>query len=708
VTKRDTVNTLVSRLRQRVHGFRGALRLVTFAVLLWIGLTLALGVPLLPSRYDLKAGDVSPYILKAPQRVTYVSQIRTREERAHASEAVADVYVFDPSVSDTQRQRLNDVLRQLSDLRASPATLEQRRAAAIRIVDPGVGASVVDDVFLVSDSEWRAVIIDANRVLDLALRNRITDRQLGEVVASLPALIGPGMTEKQAMIVQTLVRMHIKPTFLLDSEESTKAKRDAHDRVQPVRVTIEKGETILRDGDIVQDLDLERLEAIGLRNPSVPWQAVVATSIWVAIVVFGLTIQIHQFHPQMLVGNRRLILLVTVLVLTVLAARLTVPGRELFAYLFPVAASSMLIAVLLGPQLAFSATVVLAFCLGMVTGMSFEMVSLSLLSGLIGLLTVWKMERINSFLVAGIYVSLTNFAIVTAFHLFSGDIDPQRLALLAILSAANGALAAALALGLMSSLGHVFGIATSLTLLDLAHPTQPLHRRLVTDAPGTYYHSMIVANLCERAAEAVGADPLLSRVGAYYHDVGKTLRPYAFIENQVIGDNIHDRLDPMTSAQMIRAHVTEGLELARRHRLPGKVCDLISQHHGTRLVGFFYQKARESNPNISQQEFRYPGPRPQSREAAVMMLADSVEAAIRSLPNPSKEELRGMIQKVVADIVNEGQLDECDLTLRDLEIIRAVFASVLEGIHHPRIQYPKNVPPAPVDPIPVASSGAIS
>jgi putative nucleotidyltransferase with HDIG domain len=216
---------------------------------------------------------------------------------------------------------------------------------------------------------------------------------------------------------------------------------------------------------------------------------------------------------------------------------------------------------------------------------------------------------------------------------------------------------------------------------------------LLTDAPGTYHHSVIVANLAERAAHIIGADAMLARVGAYYHDIGKVVHPYQFVENQMDGTNVHDQLDPKTSAQLIIAHVKDGLALAQRHGLPSKVRDIIEQHHGTGWAGFFYVRAKEGtegdDPNLDPAPFRYPGPRPQTTEAAIVMLADSVEATVRSSRDHSPSRIDELVAKAINDRLGEGQLNESDLTLRDLDLIREAFVAVLQGIFHPRLEYPE-------------------
>jgi len=279
--------------------------------------------------------------------------------------------------------------------------------------------------------------------------------------------------------------------------------------------------------------------------------------------------------------------------------------------------------------------------------------------------------------------------VTPAFRLPNGDVDLQTFALLGFLALVGGTLSGALTLGTVSFLGHVFGIATSMNLLELAHPSQPLFRRLLTEAPGTYHHSVVVANLAERASAAVGTDTLLARIGGYYHDIGKLHRPYAFVENQVEGQNIHDQLDPVSSARIILSHVPDGLGLAQKHGIPPRIQDMIAQHHGTMLVQYFYRQARQgTDAPIDEEAFRYAGPRPQTREAGIMMLADGVEAAVRASRDHSADSIAAIVDKIIQERIGDGELDECDLTLSDIQKIRTAFLSVLQGIFHPRIEYP--------------------
>jgi putative nucleotidyltransferase with HDIG domain len=315
-------------------------------------------------------------------------------------------------------------------------------------------------------------------------------------------------------------------------------------------------------------------------------------------------------------------------------------------------------------------------------------------------------------------VAVAQIAVVVAFQLAQRGEDVRTLLTIAAFCVINGLVSAMLAVGATYVLGRMFGITTTMQLLELANPTQPLLRRLLMEAPGTYHHSIMVGNLGERAAEEVGADPLLVRVGAYYHDIGKLRRPYFFVENQAGGENVHETLEPEVSADIVRAHVRDGVELCEQYGVPPAVRELIPQHHGTRLVSFFYDQAVDAASSTGQvspdpQRFTYPGPRPQSKEGAILMLSDSVEAAARASRDHSAEAIGALVEKLVMGRVAEGQLDDCDLTLRDVQRIKDAFRAILIGMYHPRIEYPERAPspvmvaaPSPVElPSPVGELG---
>jgi putative nucleotidyltransferase with HDIG domain len=663
--------------------------------LLALCLLVTLSFDFLPSRYAVNAGDVSPYDVKSPVKVTYLSQIQTADERQRAAGAVPDSYRPIPDSAAKAQASAVAALAQITQIRGSSVPDASKIDQLTRLGDLGLSAAVATTLLSLDDVEWQSTQTATLNLVGRMMRGRITPQQLGAVRAMAPAQLDPGLSDAETTVVTALARGLIVPTEEVDQAATDAARKAAADQVPPVQVTIEKGETILRNGDVVTALDVERLNATGLRNPAIRWSELVSSGLLSIALVGFLVAFLSRF--QRTIGNhpRRLLLLGILVVAPVLAAKLTIPGHPFWAYLFPIAAAPMLMTILLGVEISLVGTGIQAIALGLVGG-DLELVAATVIAGGLAALMVHRVERLDTLTLAGALVAAANFAVITAFQLTAGDVDAQRLALYGGLALLSGALSAALTLGTVSFLGHVFGIPTTMNLLELAHPSQPLFRRLLTEAPGTYHHSVVVANLAERATEVVGGDTLLARIGGYYHDIGKLGRPYAFVENQVSGENIHDQLDAYTSAHLIVSHVTDGLELATRHGIPYPVRDIIAQHHGTMLVQYFYRQACQgAGGPVDEAPFRYPGPRPRSREAAIIMLADGVEATVRSCRDHSPENVAQVVDRVFQERISGGQLDECDLTLADLQKVRSAFLSVLQGIFHPRIAYPAPTSPEP-------------
>ncbi len=684
-----------SLLRSRPHlDRRKVARLLLLAVGLVVALTFLLSVHLLPSRYELHEGDVTPSNIRASKRIQYVSAIETKAERERAANSVQEVFVFDPGVASEQRGKMVTAFQNIGATRSNTVmALDAKKAT----VQKALEASLADDeltlLVRMDDPRWQAVTINAPKVLYDLLSEKITSDRLqnlrGEAMARLVAIPADQDRELAADLVRQFARVNYTP----NPAETERLRKEAQDAVAPVSKTIEKGEVILREGDVVRAADLEKLEALGLRNPAVDYHAISASALLALLVVSLLAGYIWVFEPALLVHEKRLLLVALVILATVVAAKAVLPGRPYWAYLFPISAVAMLLSTLLEAQLAMLVTVLLSLIVATIASNSLEVAAIGIVGAVLGTLGVRRSDRLHSYFLAGGMVALGSFAVILSFHLMSREDDWAGLALMGGLSVVNGLLSASLTVGTFSLLGRLFGITTTMQLLELSDPTQPLLRRLLNEAPGTYHHSIMVGNLAERAAELVGADALLVRVGSYYHDVGKLARPYFFIENQFDGKNVHDSLDPQTSARIVAAHVRDGLELAEKYKLPPRVCEFIAEHHGTRLVSYFFNQAsREGDGQVDISQYSYPGPRPRSKETAIVMLADSVEAVVRAAKDHSPEVVATLVRKVVDERVAEGQLDDCDLTMRDAEEIKKAFTSILMGMYHPRIEYPPALP----------------
>jgi putative nucleotidyltransferase with HDIG domain len=671
--------------------WRPAAWLILFSVAVFLASVTALNWQLLPGRQPLKAGDVAPDMIKAPRRATYVSQTRTRAARDVAAAQVSSAYDYDAAILRQLRGRAAELLRSISAIRGDTTVPDDQRRLQIVRLEPGLTAASVNAALNMTESDWLAVNGEALRILDENVRERVRAEDLADRRAAAIAQISAALSPVQQALVADVVSLYTRPNVLVNTPETDRARQTARDRVQPVSVTVERGDTVLRQGDVITAEDVEKLEALGLGTRAFDLQNAAGVVVFCLLVVVLLAVYLSTFHVDLLARPRSLLLVGLLLCGTLVAMKLVVPGRPWVAYAFPAAIASMLISNLLSTRLAVVIGVFLALLSSPVFGYSFEMSVLVLIQSFVGALATRRIERLNAFFLAGFQVALANAAVVLTFRLVNQDYDAQGMASLALAALANGVLAAILTMGTFSVVGSLFGLTTMLQLLELAHPSQPLLRRLLTEAPGTYHHSIIVGNLAERAAEQIGIDSLLVRVGAYYHDVGKLHRPYYFAENQFEGENIHDRLRPEASAAALIDHVTYGQELARQYGLPPAVQAFVMEHHGTRLASFFYRKAVKlaGTDRVDESGFRYPGPRPRTKGTALVMLADTVEASVRAASNRTTQSLHDLVERAVNERLLEGELDECDLTLKDLETIKRSFTKQLQGVYHPRIEYPE-------------------
>jgi putative nucleotidyltransferase with HDIG domain len=416
-----------------------------------------------------------------------------------------------------------------------------------------------------------------------------------------------------------------------------------------------------------------------------------------------ITLYWQQFHPRLREIVRYWFLFGLLILLFMLAARLMIPGRTAIAYLYPAAALSLLLGIIFDKRLALVVTIILATIVGIIGNNSLEMAVYTATGGVLAVLTLRDTLRINAVFRAGLMAALGNMAIVLVFRL-PQNIEGIELAELLGLALFNGVIAASLTIGGFYLAGSLFGVITTIQLQDLSRLDHPLLKELLRRAPGTYHHSIMVANLAEQAAERIKANSTLVRVGAFYHDVGKMNRPPFFTENQD-GSNPHDSLDPYSSARIIISHVTDGLTLAKQNRLPDRIRDFIAEHHGTRLVAVFYKKAQALVPEdggepVDKKRFQYPGPRPRSRETAIVALADAVEAASSAIRPDTEAAIEKLVNSIVEDHLKESQLDNSSLTLGDLKQIRESFSETLKGRFHVRVKYPGNEELMSSEPLP--------
>jgi putative nucleotidyltransferase with HDIG domain len=683
-------------------------RVLAFVGLL-AGLLLAVLFPVLPSTLHVNPGDIAAQTVRAPRNVTYNSEVVRAQLQEQAVKSVREVVTYDVNVKGKQLASLTDTVNRIGGLRDQPGITRSAKEDGLTRV-PGVSLTAAQRAAILdfTPEQWRGVVDESVRVLGAMLEEPFAAGEVEGRQASVPARIAAGLTATQGDIVVALVKPLVVPTQRVDENETRRAREKATASIGPQQVTYARNQVIVREGEPIDAAKLEALKEAGLLDARVRLGDLASVALVSLLAALSLGFYLFVLRPLTLSSMRRLVLVAVLIGSLVLAAKLYLPlvtpdpGHHFLAFALPVALAPLLIAVLFEAPFAIVVAAVLALLatftavylpdlsgvVGLGGGQPLQMAAAYFFGGMAGVLAMHRAEHLNRFFLAGGAIALATFLCLAAFWSLENTHGPRDLLWMAGSSVAAGALTALLAVGLCAVLGSFFDVTTRLQLMELAQLNAPLLRRLQEEAPGTFHHSVIVGNLAERAADKIGADSLLVRVGAYYHDIGKMGRPAFYIENQLAGENPHDRLDPQTSARTIQDHVRFGCELARRYRLPERVSAFIPEHHGTRLVTYFYRTALQSDPNLDPERYRYPGPRPQSRETALVMLADSTEAVVRASTDRSQEAIDQMVESVIAERLAEGQFNDCDITLRDLRIVAQSFKSSLRAIYHPRIEYP--------------------
>ncbi|MBI3747319.1 MAG: HDIG domain-containing protein [Chloroflexi bacterium] len=672
-----------------------ATRLAIAAAILIAGLAAILGADILPQQpLQVAVGDLAPRDILAPRAIDFESDVRTADAQAAARQAVEPQYDYttENAIAIAAEQQFAFERRVLQiDTTFSAKLSDATRTTLLETAIADLSSAARKTLVGLDAAGWAVVRTEAARVLDATERTELRDSEVADTRSRLSGRMAGGLDEAERMLAAELISPLLVPNSSFSEELTAQARDRAAEAVTPVRVSILQGQVIVRNGEQISPTQFEVIDKLGL-GQAAPDVTSFAGWLLLAVLVVGMLLGwIWRFRPGLWHRNNVLILVGLLLVGATLALKITA-GRPTLPFFLPTAAIAMLVAVLLDASIA---TVLMAFVAvigGAVNGSSLEITTYIFLGGLAGIVAIRRGDRLQVFLQAAVASFLVSALVVSVFSLL-GARDLRGVLELWFASAASAAGSGVAAVGSFAVLGSVFGILTVFQLLELANPSQPLLRRLLVETPGTYHHSLMVGNLAERAAEAIGADALVTRVAAYYHDIGKLANPLAFIENQAGGENIHDQLDPEVSAGIVKQHVVDGIDLAYKAHLPKALIAYIPQHHGTAIMSYFHARAKDlAGPGVAVEErkFRHSGPKPQTREAALIMLADGVEASVRSLASRDEAAIRAMVSRIIDERTTDGQFDECDLTLRDLERIREAFVGQLLGMYHTRIAYPQN------------------
>ncbi len=664
------------------------LAFITFAILFYTLLT-----SVQPVRYELRVGQLAPEDIYSPKR--FVDEYKTRQLRQEAVNGVESVYRLDAGIYPEVKKDIDLFFDTLFEVR-SQAEQEEN---SITIEDM---AQELENNVLGIPRLQLIVLLDQpiERLENLQnYLNEITAQRMndGIKVANLQqekSQIREYMStltefdENVRETAATIINASIRPNEFLDVEATEESKIEAEESIEPV--VIRRGEVIIRLGERVTADRLSIMRELGLLEEAYQLNFALYAGIFLMVLLTMLLIvgYLWEFQPHLLKQFDKLLLLALIIVIIVAMAK---PLSQISPYLVPMAVGGMLLAMLVEPRLAIIVNVAITLLVGMITGNDIIVLLMGLIGGTAGILSMANLHQRGNIFIPGVIVGVANVMIITLFSLL-GMHDSITLWIDLLYAFLNGILCAILTIGSLPFWEYTFSILTPLKLIELANPSHPLLKRLLMEASGTYHHSVVVGNLAESAVNAVGGDGLLVRTGAFYHDIGKLKRPFFFKENQYMMDNPHDKLAPSLSALIITGHVKDGIEIAEKNRLPKQIKAFIEEHHGTTLVAYFYHKAKTSTlepDKVDEHRYRYNGPTPRSKETAILMLADSVEAAVRSMENPTRDKIEQMIQKIIQGKLDDGQLEECPLTLSELKQIRTIFTQILSGIMHERIKYPE-------------------
>jgi len=648
----------------------------------------------LPERYNYVIGSYAEKTIKAPTEA-YDSQA-TKRAREQAALKVGPQYKRDLDIEKKATDNITKFFASVKRVRDLPNLPPEERLTELKKQDLRVMLN--DDLLrqlLVAQAPQLATMeADSVSIVKKLYKSDVDEEAMKTIGQKIESFLAYADTDLQGrLIIKDLVQPLILPNMIFDKEATDQAKEEAMAAVYPV--VINKGEIVVKEGERIDEDAYGKLKDLKLTEEEPNYRMYFGFAGFIALIQLVLILYLEMTNSKIGRNNLLLLCLSLVILLFALATKTVTLAEPLgfanIAYLTPVAMGTMLVTILFETQLAILLSFLFALIVGMAFDSSYQYAFIAFISGLVGTFAVSRVKHRLVIMRAGFIIAGVNIITISAMQALSTTSTEISQYLQSLLfGIISGLFSAVVTIGILPFLESTFGILTPISLLELSNPNHPLLKKLLMEAPGTYHHSLIVGNLAEAAAEAVGADPLLCRVGALFHDVGKMKRPMFFIENQMSKENPHDKIAPSLSHLIITSHVRDGLEMQEAYRLPKPIRDICEQHHGTTVLWYFYNKALEHDKSgtISIDDFRYSGPKPQTKEAALIMLCDAVEAAVRAMSRPTPNRIEAVIQKIIKDRLNDGQLDECNLTLKDLDKAGDAYLRTLNGIYHARIEYP--------------------
>jgi putative nucleotidyltransferase with HDIG domain len=677
---------------------RNKLKNVLIYVVTFILIYVLLITSLITKTYDIQEGSIAKFSIKA-QRTT-IDEFSTKAKKDEAVNLIPAQYSIDTGVKDTavnmvstlfskaiQLKDVNlpdkDKITQLSSI--SNALLSEEDFGTLVKMDKE-GLSNLESFLLSTLTEVYNFSIQYNPDVSAELNNENLKRAQDMVQLKFNSSNFPKATRDLGTNIGIKL---IKPNSFYDKSKTEEMKNEAINKTAPV--IIQKDQIIVMEGEQVTKEKYELLQSLGLLNSNNKSEWYIYTSLGIVIILllFMEHFYIYKYHRDIYKDIKKLTLINLITVISLLLTKsLTIASP----FLIPLAFAPLIISLLINNRISLTINIMNVIFISAATNFNIEITLLAIVNTFAGALIIKKQHQRNDIVYSSLYISVIN--VIATFSIgFLLSNNTKDVLTQAGFSAIGSGLSGILTIGLLPFFESIFDIVTTIKLLELSNPNNQLLKKLLMEAPGTYHHSILVANLAELACEEVGGNPALARVSAYYHDVGKIKRPYFFKENQMAVENPHDKITPNLSALIIISHVKDGIELAKDYKLPKIIQDIILSHHGTSLVKYFYVTAKNNSERpdeIIEEDFRYSGPIPQSKEAGIVMLADSIEAAVRSINEPNQDKIESMVNNIVKNILSEGQLDECDLTLKDITKIKKTFVNSLIGIYHKRVEYPED------------------
>ncbi|WP_312473623.1 HD family phosphohydrolase [Neobacillus sp.] len=694
---------------------------ILFFIILGIVLYAAMYSNVKPEKLNVSLFSVAEKTIRSPGTVE--DKKSTENKRKDARDQVQDVYALKKEYTQNRVDlitsifqsavEVNDEIKEEVKKQQETATMEKPAKGEPSVADKvtklkaKLTSTVSDDL---SDQVFSALVQSSKDELSIAkdltvtaINNVMTKRISADEVENAKKRVEEEIkyttqNDNLRLAAVELGRYAVIQNEFYDSVATEELRQQAAESVEPVKIL--QGQIIVEEGKLINQDIYRQLKLVGLLNNEKSFKPFIGLGMLIIIMLSAICYYFYQMksHPEK--RQTHLLLFGIIFILSIFIMKI-VSMLQIFnyagiGYIFPAAMGGMIIKILIDEKLAILMSIIMAVCGSIlfnegVTGtLNFSEGIYFLFSALAGILFLSGQNHRSKILQAGSFAAIVNLLTILALlFLPNGQFSWLEYGYYFITALVSGIGSAVLTIGFLPFLEASFGILSTMRLIELSNPNHPLLRKILIEAPGTYHHSVMVANLAETACEAIGANGLLARVGSYYHDIGKTKRPNFFIENQMHHENPHDRLPPDKSAHIIIAHVTDGANMLKKHHMPKEIVDIAEQHHGTTLLKFFYHKALQSDAEIKEDEFRYPGPKAQSKESAVVGIADSVEAAVRSLSQPTPELIESLVKKIVADRLQDGQLNECDITIKEIEIVSHTLCETLKGIFHSRIEYPE-------------------